>query len=306
MNFLSFTKSLRPSRLFADKVNQVWMFCWLLLIFILPVALGVGLIWKSSLLFENHSLAEMLFSSEWKPMSGKFGFLPFILSSLWVTLLALLIAGPICIFSSIQLTQYADFRILKFMQPVIDILSGIPSVIYGVWGVIAVVPFVSEKIAPLFGVQTSGYTIFAGAVVLAIMIIPFILNILIDIFNTIPKELTEASLSLGAGKWYTIKHVLLRKAYPGIISALGLGLSRAFGETIAVLMVVGNVTTIPKGIFQPGYPLPALIANNYGEMMSIPQYDSALMFSALLLLIIVLVFNVLSRIMIVRYEKRYR
>ena len=77
-------------------------------------------------------------------------------------------------------------------------------------------------------------------------------------------------------------------------------------KTIAVLMVVGNVTTIPKGVFQPGYPLPALIANNYGEMMSIPQYDSALMFSALLLLIIVLVFNVLSRIMIVRYEKRYR
>lgn len=192
------------------------------------------------------------------------------------------------------------------MQPVIDILAGIPSVIFGVWGIIVIVPLVSTIIAPLFGIQTSGYTILSGAIVLAVMIIPFILNILIDIINTIPKELTEASLSLGAGKWYTIKHVLLKKAFPGIISAMGLGLSRAFGETIAVLMVVGNVTTIPKGVFQAGYPLPALIANNYGEMMSIPQYDSALMFSALLLLIIVIVFNLGSRFLIVRYEKRFK
>jgi phosphate transport system permease protein len=282
------------------------MFCWVLIIVIVPFLIMAGLIWKSSLLFKDHTLGEMLFTSQWKPMSGKFGFLPFILSSLWVTLVALIIAGPICLFSSIHLTQYANRFVLKVMHPIIDILAGIPSVIYGVWGIIVIVPFVSEKIAPLFGVQTSGYTIFSGAIVLAVMIIPFILNILLDIFNSIPIELTEASLSLGAGKWYTIKHVLLRKAFPGIISAMGLGLSRAFGETIAVLMVVGNVTNIPHGIFQPGYPLPALIANNYGEMLSIPQYDSALMFSALLLLVIVLVFNLGSRLMIMRYEKKFR
>jgi phosphate transport system permease protein len=282
------------------------MFCWVLIVVIVPFLILAGLIWKSSLLFNDHTLGEMLFTSQWKPLSGKFGFLPFILSSLWVTLVALIIAGPICIFSSVHLTQYANRFVLKFMHPVIDILAGIPSVIYGVWGIIVIVPFVSEHIAPMFGIQTSGYTIFSGALVLAVMIIPFILNILIDIFNSIPVELTEASLSLGAGKWYTIKHVLLRKAFPGIISALGLGLSRAFGETIAVLMVVGNVPKIPHGIFQPGYPLPALIANNYGEMMSIPQYDSALMFSALLLMVIVLVFNLGSRLLIMRYEKKFR
>jgi len=276
------------------------------MIIIVPVMIGAGLIWKSSFLFNDHTLGQMLFTSDWKPMSGKFGFLPFILSSLWVTLIALLIAGPICIFSSIHLTQYANRFLMKVMHPIIDILAGIPSVIYGVWGIIVIVPFVSEKIAPIFGIQTSGYTIFSGSIVLAVMIIPFILNILIEIFNTIPKELTEASLSLGAGKWYTIKQVLLRKALPGIVSAMGLGLSRAFGETIAVLMVVGNVPIIPHGIFQPGYPLPALITNNYGEMLSIPQYDSALMFSALLLLIIVLVFNVGSRYLIMRYEKKFK
>jgi phosphate transport system permease protein len=127
---------------------------------------------------------------------------------------------------------------------------------------------------------------------------------LIDVFKTIPDELKEASLSLGASQWQTIKLVLLRKAFPGIVSALGLGLSRAFGETIAVLMVVGNVTKIPTGVFQPGYPLPALIANNYGEMLSIPLYDSALMLAALILFFVVLVFNFLSRLAIVRLEKQ--
>jgi phosphate transport system permease protein len=306
LNIEQFTETIKPSRKQIDKFNQIWMFVWTLLIIVTPVMIAAGLIWKSSILFEDHALEELLFSSEWKPMSGKFGFMTFILSSLWVTMIALLIAAPICLFSAIHLTQYANQIILKIMHPVIDILAGIPSVIYGVWGIIVIVPFVSNTIAPVFGVQTSGYTILSGAIVLAVMIIPFILNILIDIINTIPKELTEASLSLGAEKWYTIKHVLLKKAFPGIVSALGLGLSRAFGETIAVLMVVGNVTTIPKGIFQPGYPLPALIANNYGEMMSIPDYDSALMFSALLLLIIVLVFNLGSRFLIIRYEKRFR
>jgi len=306
LNFKSFINQFKPTRAQNNKFNEVWMFCWVMIVVIVPFLIMAGLIWKSSFLLKDHTLGEMIFTSQWKPMSGKFGFLPFILSSLWVTLVALIIAGPICLFSSIHLTQYANRFVLKVMHPIIDILAGIPSVIYGVWGIIVIVPFVSEKIAPAFGIQTSGYTIFSGAIVLAVMIIPFILNILLDIFNSIPIELTEASLSLGAGKWYTIKHVLLRKAFPGIISAMGLGLSRAFGETIAVLMVVGNVSIIPHGIFQPGYPLPALIANNYGEMLSIPEYDSALMFSALLLLVIVLVFNLGSRLMIMRYEKRFR
>ena len=189
------------------------------------------------------------------------------------------------------------------MQPIVDILAGIPSVVYGVWGILVIVPFVRKLAEHGLQIETTGYSILAGGLVLAVMIIPFILNILLDLFHSIPTELQEASLSLGAGKWYTIKRVLLKKGMPGIISAMGLGLSRAFGETMAVLMVVGNVAKMPKGLFQPGYPLPALIANNYGEMMSIPKYDSALMFAALLLLIIVFFFNLGSRILIVSYER---
>ncbi|MFC2136752.1 phosphate ABC transporter permease subunit PstC [Bacteroidota bacterium] len=294
------------SRYLNNKTNKIWMIIWLCIIILLPILICTGLIIKSNILLKDNSLWQLLTLKDWKPLSGKFGFLPFIISSLWVTILALLFAGPICLLSSIHLTQYANNKFLKLMQPVIDILAGIPSVIYGVWGILVIVPFVSSRLAPIFQVQTSGYSIVTGSIVLSVMIIPFILNILIDIFNSIPKELQEASLSLGANRWYTIKHVLIRKAFPGIISAMGLGLSRAFGETIAVLMVVGNVYAIPKGIFQPGYPLPALIANNYGEMMSIPLYDSALMLAALILFSIVLTFNLGSRLLIIRYEKKYK
>ncbi len=280
------------------------MFIWISFIIIMPALIGAGLYFKSSLLLKDESLGNLLLSREWKPLSGKFGFYPFILSSLWVTVLSLVIAGPVCLLSAIHLTQYAKKAVLKFMRPVIDILAGIPSVVYGVWGVIVIVPFIARYSSSLLGKQISGYSILTGSIVLSIMIIPFILNILLEVFRSVPDELQEASLSLGASKWQTIKYVLIKKAFPGIISAMGLGLSRAFGETIAVLMVVGNVVKIPTGVFQPGYPLPALIANNYGEMLSVPMYDSALMFAALVLFFIVLLFNLASRILIVRFEKR--
>ena len=273
------------------------------IVILLPVVLGIGLYLKSALLLEERSVFDLLFSNVWKPLSGKFGFLPFIAGSAWVTLLSLIIAGPICLLAAIYLTHYTKSIVLKIMHPVIDILAGIPSVVYGVWGILIVVPLIARYIAPLFDREISGYSILAGAIVLAIMIIPFILNILIEVFHTIPDELLEASYALGASKWQTVKKVLLKKAFPEIISAFGLGLSRAFGETIAVLMVVGNVAKIPTGIFQPGYPLPALIANNYGEMLSIPLYDSALMLAALVLFIVIMFFNLASRLIIIWFRE---
>jgi len=297
MKFYNITRSLR------GKIHSTWMLVALIFSMVLPVLLGIGLYLKSIPLLEDQSLFSLLLSGDWKPLSGSFGLYPFIVSSLWVTILALLIAGPVCLLSAIHLTQYAKPVVLRVMHPVIDILAGIPSVIYGVWGVLVIVPWVAEHVGPLFGKQITGYSIMSGGIVLAVMIIPFILNILIEVFRTIPEELTEVTLSLGATRWMVIKHVLLRKAFPGIVSAFSLGLSRAFGETIAVLMVVGNVTRIPTGALQPGYPLPALIANNYGEMLSIPLYDSALMLAALVLMVVVIIFNIISRWLIHRLEK---
>lgn len=291
-------------RKLQDKSWSIWIKFALAVVLLLPLFIGVVLFIRSLIVVEAVGIHDLLLTSNWRPMRGEFGFLPFIVSSLWVTVLGVMITAPICLFSAMYLTQYGSARLLRFIQPVIDILAGIPSVIYGVWGVLVIVPLVRDYIMPLFGVQGTGFSILAGGIVVAVMLIPFVVNILIEVLRTVPVELTEASLSLGANKWQTVKLVVLRRAFPGIVAAFGLGLSRAFGETIAVLMVVGNVLAMPNGIFDPGYPLPALIANNYGEMMSIPMYDSALMFAALILLVVVMMSNFLSRSLIVILEKR--
>lgn len=290
------------NRNILNNYNTIIMLVTVSFVILTPVIMCICLGVKSSQLMEQLPLHKIFFTSAWEPSKGNFGFLPFIISSILITIIAVLIAGPICIFSALYLTQYARNRLVRIMQPVIDILAGIPSVVYGVWGILIIVPIISSYIAPALGLQTTGYTLLTGSIVLAVMIIPFILNILIEIIKTVPSELTEATLSLGATKWEVIKHIIVRKAKPGIISAFGLGISRAFGETIAVLMVAGNVAKIPNGLFDPVYPLPALIANNYGEMMSIPLYDSALMMAALILFVSIMLFNLLSRITIYRLE----
>jgi phosphate transport system permease protein len=255
-------------------VNYTWMIISLLLVAFLPFLLFVGLYIKSVLLIHDYSLVDLIFSKTWKPASGQFGFYPFIVGSIWVTLIAMLITAPICLLTAIYVTQYTKKYILRIMHPAIDILAGLPSVVYGLWGILVIVPFISRYLGPWLDIKTMGYSILAASFVLSIMIIPFVLNILIEIFRAIPMELKEAALSLGATQWQTIKHVLVKKALPGIIAAFGFGLARAFGETMAVLMVVGNVVRLPKSVFDPGYTLPALIANNYGEMLSIPKYDA--------------------------------
>ncbi len=290
------------SRRLVDNLSSKWMLSCLIFCLLLPLAIGTGLVLKSFPLFTNHPLGSLIFSSNWSPSDGQFGFWPFILGSLWVTIIAIIICIPLCLLAAIYLTQFAPGWMLKFMRPVIDILAGIPSVVYGVWGLLVIVPFVGDKLAPYFGVDSLGYSILAGGLVLAVMSIPYILNMLLEVFRQIPVELGEASLSLGATKWETIKHVFLRKGSSGIISAYGLGFSKALGETMAVLMVVGNVVQIPQSVFDAGYTLPALIANNYGEMMSIPSYDSALMFGALLLFVIILLINVIFRYIIYKSE----
>ena len=148
---------------------------------------------------------------------------------------------------------------------------------------------------------TVRYGVLAAGLVLAVMILPIIIAVSDEVIRAVPQGLREASLALGATRWQTIKSVVLRRSWPGVMAAVVLGFSRAFGETMAVLMVVGNVPQMPRSIFDAAYPLTALIANNYGEMMSIPLYDAALLAGALILMLIVLAFNAASRLVLVRF-----
>lgn len=294
---------MRSRRRVSSNISGAWMAAALALILSFPFIIGIALFLKSGPIFEGQSLWTLISSSRWAPSDGQFGFWPFIYSSLYVTLLSFLFAAPVCLLAAIYLTQFASKKLLNFMHPVIDILAGIPSVIYGVWGILIIVPLVSRT-GNLFNADSPGYSILAGSIVLAIMCIPYMLNMLIETFHTVPIGLKEASLSLGATSWESVKHVVIRKSFPGIISSFGLGISKAFGETMAVMMVVGNMVHVTANPFRSGYPLPALIANNYGEMLSIPKYDSALMFAALILLLVILFINLIFRYFIYKSQVR--
>ena len=293
-------------RLRKDRIARHYMLTVTILAMFVLLLIGGGLLVKSLPIIQEKGLWTLLSTSNWRPFKGDFGFASYIVSTLYVTGIAIIIALPLSLLTSIYIIEYASPKILRAFSSVVDLLSGIPPVIYGVWGTLTIVPFISETLAPHYVEFSTGYSALAGGVVLAIMIIPLIISILMEVFGAVPKEMREASMSLGATKWQTVKKVVVRKSIPGIVAAVVLAISRAFGETIAVLMVCGNFTDLPKSIFDACYPIPALIANNYGEMMSVPKYESALMFAAFLLFFIIVVFNIISRIVLIQIDKRYQ
>ena len=282
----------------------------LMTVLLVPLV-AVALLLRAQPILAARPLAELLFSTAWHPLRGEFGFYPFIMGTLWVTAMAMFIAVPPSLLTAIFLAEYASPRLRAIAKPLVDLLAGIPSVVYGVWGVLTVVPFIEHTVAPslkralgavpLFQSDNpTGYGVLAGGIVLAVMVFPSIIAVAEEVIRAVPQGLREASLALGATRWQMVRGVVLRRSWAGVIAAVVLGLSRALGETMAVLMVVGNAPHVPHSIFDAAYPLTALIANNYGEMMSIPLYDAALLGGALILLILVLIFNVASRLVLVR------
>jgi len=291
-------------RRLKDFLATRWMlsltvFCALLLVLIVA-----GLLQKSWAVLSFEPLNRLLFSSDWSPGAGEFGLSAFILGTLWVTIVAMLIAVPLSILTAIYLAEYAPGTIRALAKPLLDLLAGIPSVVYGLFGLLVIVPLVRE-VATAFGVASNGYNVLSGGMVLAIMVFPVIISISEEVIRTVPLGMREASMALGATKWQATKLIILRGASPGIFAAVVLGFSRAIGETMAVLMVAGNGFQAPSSVFDSAQPLPALIANFYTEVMTQPLYESALMFAALVLLAMVLISSVIAQVILVRLERRY-
>jgi phosphate transport system permease protein len=311
-------RTSRPSatlRTRQDKAAQRAFFIFTLLPVLLIVFVTIALFFRAWPIISEYGLSDLLFGQVWKPNQGLFGFWPFILGTFWVTIVGVVLAVPACILSAIYLAEYAHARTRSIAKPILDLLAAIPPVVYGVWGLLAIVPFVDDMVAPLsdrflgslpiFSVnQPTGFNILSAGIVLAVMIAPLVISVMYEIFSTVPNDMRHASLAVGATQWQTIRNIILPQVAPGIIAAIVLGASRALGETIAVLMVVGNIPQIPTSIFDSAYPLPALIANNYGEMMSIPLYDAALLSAALVLLVVILIFNILSIIVLHRMTRK--
>lgn len=290
------------NRIVKDTLARYAMSSLAFLVIALIFIIALGLLIKSGPILKARPLSELLFSVRWRPSEGHFGFAPFIMGTIWVTAIAMILAVPSSILAAIYLAEYSGKTIREVVKPVLDLLAGISPVIFGVFGVLAIVPFVKKYLAPD---NFTGFSVLSAGIVLAIMIFPTITAVAEEVIHGIPREARESSLALGATKWETIKHVILKKAGAGVLAAIILGLSRAFGETIAVLMVVGNVVQMPKSLFDAGYTLPALIANNYGEMMSIPLYDSALLFAGLILLVVTVFFNIAAWLILLRLESSY-
>jgi len=236
----------------------------------------------------NISPKEVFFGSEWFPTatpSPQFGFLPLVLGTVWVTVFAILFALPFGLSVAIYMAEVANEKTRKLLKPVIELLSGIPSVVYGFFGLIVVVPLLQD----VFGLPV-GESGLAGAVVLAIMALPTIITVGEDAMLNCPRAQREASLALGASKWQTIYKVVMPYSISGISSGVVLGIGRAFGETMAVLMVTGNAAVIPLSITDPLRTIPATIAAELGEAPAGgPHYQSLFLLGVVLFFITLLI-----------------
>lgn len=237
----------------------------------------------------NINFADFFAGKTWMPTAQpapQFGVLPIILGTLMVSFAAIAIALPFALAAAVFLSEIADKRLYKVLKPAIELLSGIPSVVYGFFGLIVVVPIVQKT----FGLDV-GETALSGAIILAIMALPTIITIAEDAMRATPDTLREASLALGANKWQTIYKVVIPHAKSGITAGVVLGIGRAMGETMAVLMVCGNAAVIPHTLLEPIRTIPATIAAELGEAPQGGAHYSALFMLACILFVLTLLIN---------------
>ena len=240
---------------------------------------------------DDHHISgtEVFFGNEWFPTATpapQFGFLPLVLGTVWVTVFAILFALPFGLAVSIYMSEVASDKMRKVLKPVIELLNGIPSVVYGFFGLIVIVPLLQD----VFGLPV-GESGLAGAIVLAIMALPTIITVSQDAMMNCPRSQREASLALGASRWQTIYKVVMPYSVSGITSAVVLGIGRAFGETMAVLMVTGNAAGIPLSITDPLRTIPATIAAELGEAPAGGPHYQSLFLLGVVLFFITLIIN---------------
>lgn len=255
-----------------------------------------------------------LTSTEWNPVAGEFGAAPFIVGTVVSSLLALLLAVPLSVGLAIFLTELAPRWLAGPVSFATELLAAIPSVIYGLWGIFVLVPWlrdaVQRPIADSLGQRIEllsgpayGSSIMAGGVILAIMVIPFVSAVSREVLAAVPSDQREAALALGATRWEMTWQVALPYALPGIIGAVILGLGRALGETMAITMVIGNRPEIPQSLFAPGYTMASVLANEFAEASG-DLYLAALMEIGLLLFGITVVVNSFARLLVWHVARR--
>jgi phosphate transport system permease protein len=237
----------------------------------------------------KYGIKNFLFGMDWYPSENSFGILPMIVGSIEVTTGALIIGIPLGLACAVSLTEFSSKRIRQILKPVIELLAGIPSVVYGFIGVVILVPFIRDKLGG------PGLSVLAASIILGIMILPTIISISIDSLLAVPRNYREGSIALGATQWQTTIMVMFPAARSGIITSIILGMGRAIGETMAVIMIAGNAINIPHSILDPVRTLTSNIALEIGY--STGEHRQALFATGVVLFIIIMILNTAANIM---------
>ncbi|MBM6448889.1 phosphate ABC transporter permease subunit PstC [Streptococcus suis] len=284
-----------------EKFGKVITFlCLSLIVFIVAMILiFVAQRGLSTFFVDGVSITDFLFGSKWEPSSKIFGALPMISGSFIVTILSAVVATPIAIGAAVFMTEISPKRGAKILQPVIELLVGIPSVVYGFIGLQVVVPFVRS----IFG--GTGFGILSGVFVLFVMILPTVTFMTVDSLRAVPRHYCEASLAMGATRWQTIWRVILNAAKPGIFTAVIFGMARAFGEALAIQMVVGNSAVIPTSLTTPAATLTSVLTMGIGNTVMGTVQNNVLWSLALVLLLMSLIFNMIMKFITREGKKNY-
>jgi phosphate transport system permease protein len=276
------------------------------LVILLAIGLVIALAWESSGAVRAFGL-RFIVTSTWDPVAGDFGALPFIYGTLVSSLLALLLAVPLSLGAAIYLAELAPAWVRPPVAFLIEMLAAVPSVVYGLWGIFVLVPWLRDWVQPslgrwlgflpLFSGPAYGVGMLAAGFILSIMVVPYITSVAREVLLAVPNAQREAALGLGATRWEAIRIAVLRYGRSGLIGAVLLGLGRALGETMAVTMVIGNRPAIAASLFAPGYTMASVVANEFTEATS-DLYVAALVEVGLLLLVVTIVVNALARLLV--------
>jgi len=283
-----------------DKVFKIVLLLSGFLIVALLSGIFLSLVFSSIPSIKEFGI-NFLFSKDWDPINNKFGALPFLIGTFLTSVISLLISIPFSLSISIFLSEILKNKLISnIFQTFVELIAGIPSVIVGLWGLFILAPFMRTLQLKL-GIQPIGVGIFTASIILSIMIIPYSASIGKEVISMVPIEVKEGAISLGATEFETLKSVTLPFSFNGIFAGFLLSFGRAFGETMAVTMVIGNANKIPESIFSAGQTMASLIANEFTEATT-KLYTSSLIEIGLILFIVSILINILGRLIIRRFS----
>jgi phosphate transport system permease protein len=306
---------LSQRRPLGDRGFQILALASGLLVLVILVLIAVSTSQQAASWFSTEGLK--IFTNNWDPATNQFGALAFIYGTAVTAVIAIIISVPVSVGIALLLTQVVPHRWSRPIVYVVDLLAVIPSVVWGLWGILVFAPWIQHIYASIasavngipvlgffFGTPTSGASFFTAGIILAFMITPIVTSLSREVIATVPQIDKEGAYALGATRWEMITGAVWPHSQGGVVGAVLLGLGRAMGETIAAALVIGSSATITSRLFAPGYNMPAVIANQFGEASG--EFRSALMGLGVLLFVFTIIVNVLARGIVERSARRKR